>query len=166
MSRLARRAVIATKGGSAKVYSDFVAHITTLSAGASVGWGSSSGSSGAGSRTTTAAVATGLMFGTSWNSNFWIASTTCRVVQHGLPSEAEFNSQIASLRMMLLTTVDAGNGLPVGITRNGFTSSSDNTEPYPFYRCTQLLYWSGTDTGGSAFQMNPSTGTGPTPYTW
>lgn len=148
-----------------KTYAQFVTHITGLSTGVNT-WGGSVGGSGAGPRITTAAAATGAMYGTPWNSWAAMSAATCRVVQHALPSEAEFNAQIAAGRSILMQMVSVENQLLSGINRNGYTSLSEGTEGADAANCTQILFWSGTDTGGSAFSMNPSTGTGPTPYTW
>lgn len=163
MSRLARRAVIATKGGGGgtKTYADFVTHITGLSAGSN-SW---SGQTFSGNRLTTAAAVVGSMYGSPWSSTFYPSlSSTCRVVQHGLPSLTEFNAQVSLGRTMLMTTsVTAGFSF-FSLNRNGYTSLAGEFDEAG--SVTRILYWSGTDTGGSAFEMNPSTGTGPTPYTW
>lgn len=167
MSRMARRAVIATKGAGGPTYDEFVTHITGLATGGSIAWGGQAGA--AGSYRTTAAAATGSMYGTSWSGSFYLVdvggTTTCRLIQHGLPSLSEFEAQVAAGRQMFFGLSITSDGPLVATDRNGYLSLG-SAGSFSRGVCTQLLFWSGSDTGGSAFSMNPSTGTGPTPYTW
>lgn len=163
MSRLARRAVIATKGGGGgKTYAEFVTHITGLATGGVASW--SSINAEVGSYRTTAAGAAGQMYGSSWASFFLSDVAPCRLIQHGLPSAAAFNAQVAGGFQIFFRLAGAGDQTTFSaVNRNGYLSQAftDGT-PYPGFACDLILYWDGTQ----AQKMNPSTGTGPTPYTW
>lgn len=151
---------VSSGGGGGKTYAEFQAHIAVL-APTTRNW--SANSTGWGRRRTTAAAATGSMVGSSWLGSFSGATicTPCRVVQHGLPSEAEFNAQISAGREIYIEVVAGDDvGYP-SLNRNGYTSVSGLDDGSPD-KCVMLIYWD----GAQAQQMNPSTGTGPTPYTW
>lgn len=145
-----------------KTYAQFQAHIATL-APTSVAW---SGSSVNAARRTTAAAATGVMQGSSWGLSetgflTGAASQISRVVQHGLPSQAVFDAQVASGREIYLLMVDDGTTTSYGaVNRNGYTSAVFSGAATPCSICTDLIYWDGTQ----AQRMNPKLGTGPTPY--
>lgn len=161
-----RRVVV---GGveSGTPYAAFVAYITAQATGGARTWGTDA-SLGPGTYRTTAASAAGSLTGSSWASIFRTTFAPCRVAQHGLPDEATFNAQIAGARQMMFRTASDGERQTfTGLDRNGFTSSDYDGGPggeVPALACSLVLYWVGTDVGGAAFSMNPSTGTGPTPY--
>ena len=101
------------------------------------------------------------MRGSSWASVFTgtVESTPCRVVQHGLPSQAVFNDQIANGRQMFVR-ISAGTIQPyVGVARNGYTSGSWGEDTAPD-KCDEIIYWDGSQ----AMRMQPALGLGPTPY--
>ena len=144
-------------------YAQFQAHIATLADKGAIAWGNWT-DNGVGGYRTTAAAATGAMAGSSWNSSYeYVAnSVVARIVQHGLPSQAVFDAQVAAGREIFLrvatTTPDAA---VTGLARNGYTSTSNGAAVLRGL-CTELIYWDGTQ----AQRMVPSSGTGPTPYTW
>lgn len=145
-----------------KTYAEFVAHIDGRANLGFRAWSFSDGLS-AGGYTTTAAAATGTMYGTPWLSNMSVASTVCRIVQHGLPTEAAFNAQISGTRKIFFQ-ISAGPSVASfsGLNRNGYSSLSIGGGPFSSNVCAELLYWDGTQ----AQKMNPSSGAGPTPYDW
>lgn len=165
MSRLARRAVIATKGGGGgPTYAEFVTHITGLATSGEVLWGDFMDE---GSWLATASSSpTGTLNGTSWGpaaaGGYAGAADNAasRAFQHALPSQAVFNDQIASARKLFAKVEFVAPSAKVAVARNGYTSLARSSVQGRII--TQLLYWDGTQ----AQQMNPSTGTGPTPYTW
>lgn len=144
-------------------YDQFLTHITTLATSGVRTWENATLMSAGGYRTT-AGAAVGNMVGTSWNSTMASGDFTCRIIQHGLPSEAEFNAQIAGARAIFFRiTVTADKVSFVGLNRNGYASISfDDGTPYATRGCSEIIYWDGTQ----AQRMQPSLGLGPTPYTW
>lgn len=155
---------VANRGGgpAGKTYAEFQAHIAGLATSGSKNWNAFSTNWGA--WRVTAGAPVGSMVGSSWNSSFSGqdgGSTPCRVVQHGLPSQAEFNAQIAAGRMIFLRVVAGDDvGYP-SVTRNGYTSSSGGPDAFAD-KCSELIYWD----GAQAQRMQPALGLGPSPYTW
>ncbi len=141
-------------------YADFQAHIATLSVNGSVAWSSNPPGSPGNRKRTTAAAATGSMFGSSWLSTFDTFSTLARAIQHGLPSEAAFDAQVANGREIYFQLGDGGFGPYAGLDRNGYESASGGGGLDEALAVTDLIYWDGS----AAQRMNPSAGTGPTPY--
>lgn len=166
MSRVHRRGVVAGAGrAGGKTYAEFVAHITVLATSGTVSWsGQVSSSSTSSVVMTTCATATGTMTGGPWGDWFRRGSSvTCRVVQHCLPSEAEFNAQVASgLAVLLRISGDqtASDGF-LSINRNGYTSVA-NAATTQGKIVTELIYWDGT----RAQLMRPISASGPIPYDW
>lgn len=172
MSRLTRRGVLSGPKSAGKTYAQFQAHIATLPSLGFKAWGSASyGLSGAvgtaGSYIVRGFIGNeGVMAGTSWFDGsligaFTDASTnTGPTVIHGLPSLAEATNQKTNSYEVYVTVEVIATASRAGLTRNGFTSTS--TGFTADRKITKILYWDGTQ----AMQMNPSTGTGPTPYTW
>ncbi len=99
------------------------------------------------------------MDGTSWQSIIEGHAYVCRVVQHGLPDETVFNDQITNGRQIFVR-ISAGSvsGPFSSLNRNGYTSGSD---PGPAYcvTCPLILYWY----EDAAWQIDPSSGSAPTP---
>ena len=156
-----------TGGSAAKTYADFQAHITARATDGDRGW--SSAVTGAYAFfTTTAAPAPGAMYGTSWGGfggEFLGGSCAfCRVVQHGLPTEAVFNEQVAKGQKIFIQVQGVGTATYFySVTRNGYTSVEyDIPGGDTRMGVMELLYWD--DTLKQAFKMNPYAGTGPTPY--
>lgn len=150
-------------GEAAKTYPEFQAHVTALADLGFTPWAYSDGFI-AGGYITTAAAAQGSMIGTPWNSYMSTAITTCRVVQHGLSSEAVFNTQIAEARTIFFRIAIPGNAASyTGINRNGYLSQSFSSgTSYPYATCTEILAW----IDGAPMRMQPGLGLGPTPYNW
>ena len=140
-------------------YAAFQAHITALATNGVAGWASGVA---AGSFRTTAAAATGTMFNTTWGNRVYTGDTIARRVQHGLPSEAVFNDQVANGRMMFVRFSDGGDLFAAAsINRNGYTSSAyDDGLGYPSVWMEEIIYWDGT----SAWRITPRTAGSPTPY--
>lgn len=125
-------------------------------------------------RRTTAAAATGGLTGSSWGPSSAIGfgrgspNSICRIIQHGLPSEAVFNTQVSEGRgiYLLIENLDeTGTADPAVVTRNGFTSSSA-TDVFTS-KCTKIIYWDSSKAAGQEpRQIDPSTGSADTLYTW
>ncbi len=151
---------ILAAGLQSRTYAEFQAHIATL-APTSRPWGFYTD---AGAIRTTAATPVGEMDGSPWLQRMDIGGTRlpapCRIVQHGLPSEAEFYAQIAAGREIFFRLNVNPGGSAAARNRNGFMSTAGsnvfNTD------CPELIYWD----GAQAQRMRPSLGLGPTPYTW
>lgn len=159
-----RRVVVG--GSAAKTYAAFQAHIATLATGGAKAWGALTSGYVDGAYTTTAAAEAGTMRGSPWSnrsvqSNSW---APCRVIQHGLFSNADFLAQIAAGRDIFFRMAVAGDVNEVfAYARNGYTSLGlSGAGPYPVLSCPEIIYWDGTQ----AQRMQPSLGLGPTPYTW
>lgn len=149
-----------TGAGSDDEYARFLAHITALATDGERAWG---GQSPTGRYITTASSPTGIMYGSSWSSAFFSAAAVARFIQHGLPSEAVFSDQVASGRKIYFVTVYAGTFTSLtGQNRNGYLSlSAVEDEGLDSLYCNRILYWF----DGAAWEVTPSTGAGPTPYT-
>lgn len=155
-------------GGSAITpYEAFVAYITAQATGGARTWGTDAGI-GPGTYRTTALAAAGSLTGSSWMKIFRTTFAPCRLVQHGLPDQTVFNTQISDARQLLFRTVSDGERQTFSaLDRNGFTSGAFDGGPggeVPALTCDLVLYWVGTDAGGSAFTVSPLLGTGPTPF--
>ena len=168
MSRLTRRVAVKARpaGGGAKTYAEFQAHIATLATNGAKSWTSAVNTNG--SFMTTVGAASGGLAGSPWSAQFrrgtdagaTSAASLTRVVQHGFPSEAVFNSQSGQ---DIFVRIDYSSTGPVtGLTRNGYASYSSATGADRMI-CSMLLYYVA---GEGAFAMNPYGGSGPTPYTW
>jgi len=152
---LAFRPVIGSASGPpAKTYTDFQAHIATLATS-----GVEGGFNNPGSWRYTLSAPTAGMAGSSWLQQYLPNADTRRVIQHACPSQVVFDALVAAGREVFFVVIDSGTTAPVALNRNGFLSSGD-PEVYPSRAMTSFIYWDGTQ----AQQMNPSTGTGPTPY--
>jgi hypothetical protein len=86
-------------------------------------------------------------------------SSPCRIIQHGLPSQAEYNAQVAAGREIYFQMVAGSVGPYPALARNGYTSDAGGSDASPD-KCVKIIYWD----GAKAQQMDPSTGAGPTPY--
>jgi hypothetical protein len=173
MSRVHRRGVIAGPkgGGTTKTYAEFQAHIATLATGGSLLWNNLTATAGSYRITSpTVAEAPNLgvgLAGTTWGpasangysrSNSWVFAAAA----HGFPSSGVKDAQMAGALEIFITIITvAGTGNVDAVSRNGVTSAA-LTGRSDRQTMSVILYWDGTQ----AQQMNPSTGTGPTPYTW
>ena len=158
-----RRVVAGGGAALAKTYADFQAHIATLATNGIAAWG---GTQAAAGKFRTIASPSGALTlnGSSWTSCFFSGGNAARIVQHGLPSEAEYNRQTTNSLEIYINNVSAGSRVDFpGRARNGYTSTSYNDgTSYQSLEMTELIYWDGTQ----AQRMQPSLGLGPTPYTW
>lgn len=160
-----RRVVVGSPAAAVPTYAEFQAHIATLAVNGSV-----AGSyvyndlpEGTARRfVVTGLASSGAMFGSSWIAAFG-GGALSRVIQHGLPNEATFTDQVSNGREVYVSlTANADYPAFSAVNRNGYTSVPRGAALDEACSCVSLIYW----TPGGVFQMNPSTGTGPTPYTW
>lgn len=152
---------------SPKTYPDFVAHISTLASSGVIAWGAAVSMEGAPKAyRTTAASPAGNMAGSSWLTNFRSAGANlaapARIVQHGLPSEGEFNAQVLAGRQIFFAVENGtvGSSFP-SVTRNGFTST-EVLASTGRVRCRRLIWWA----EDQAWECDPYAGTAPQPYNW
>lgn len=168
MSRVHRRGVIAgPRAAGAKTYAEFVAHITGLATGGSLAFNGDAPSGGSSLAYTVDADSTssgGVMTGSPWLSTYRRAGTRTvrRIVQHSLPSEAEFDNQRTnSLKLLIRLEDTAGATSLPALARNGYTSTSYSGGSTPTAGVSEVLYWS-----TQPMKMQPSLGLGPAPYDW
>lgn len=149
------RALLRTSAAVAiATYAEYQAAIAALTA-TTAAWGSGPGGTGDTTYRTTAAADTGSMSGSSWISVF--IGTVAKVVQHGLPSQAEYNAQIAAGRELLLRQVAVTSAPTPALDRNGYLSTTGVSSP----RSLQFLaFW----TPAGPMKMNPYLGLGPVPW--
>lgn len=156
-------------GSSKNPYDAFVQHITARATSGLVAWGGRMDTyyynNPALVLITAGPTDTGIMAGTTWGGGGVIGGTSmAKAIRHGLPSEAEFNAQMANGLKMFASISYVGELTSfLGTTRNGFTASSYNTdEPQSGYVMTELVFWS----AGQAWKMIPSSTNGPNPYSF
>lgn len=137
-------------------YADFVTYVNANSAGGVLGWTSFIGTNG--TYRTTAAALGGSMNGSSWGQSF-LSATPCRLTQHGLPSQAEHNSQISNGGLILFRVIN-GFSDTASLNRNGYTSGGEDGTGKG---CDLLEYWDFATS--QAKRMNPNATTGPTVFT-
>lgn len=149
-------------GGSAKTYIDFQAHIATLATDGSVGWNSTATTT-VGVYRTTAAAATGGMTGSPFypEAAYGLNSAVARIIQHSMPDQTAFNLLVSGGLEVLFQVATKSAGACAAVDRNGFLSSAQASGTRR--ACPRVLYYVN---GVGAFEIDPSTGTGPTPYTW
>lgn len=143
-------------GPVAKTYADFQAHIIATYP-TTVAWASEAAS--VADYRTTAAAATGTMQGSPYLISYRSAAT-CRVVQHGLPSFAVFSEQVAGGKQVVIRQIASADTSAPAVDRNSFLSS-DVAGGGGYWKCDRVIYF---DDALGPMQVNPSTGTGPTPY--
>lgn len=165
MSRLTRRVALKPKAAAGKTYAEFVAHITALAVDGARDWASQASWAADLAHITTAGAAAGDMYGTSFNASFrgvGTPSAISRVVQHGLPSEADFTQQTTNgwIVFVRTTTGSAPSGF-ASLSRNGYASLSSSSTTGP-RACIELIRWNGFQ----AMKSNPSIGGAETEYTW
>lgn len=149
-----------------KTYAEFLAKVTADATSGTRAWNAVSALS-VGSYITVCATETGTLTGSPWQSvflgNTGGAPAICRVVQHGLPSQAVFNAQVAAGRTVFVQ-VDTGVTPPgyISLDRNGYTSLANATTVGP--RVVPVLRWYDDVLG--PLESNPSTGAAPVPFSW
>lgn len=152
-------------GVAGRTYADWVTEANRLATGGLIGWNSGVNTVSAnGTFKTTASTPTNGMTGSSWLSAYKYEDITgiCRVIQHGLPSQVVFDSQVSEGRDLVISVVSGGNMSFSSLTRNGFTSQAGSTAPSVF--CFKLMWWDSAT--GKVMQNDPSSGTSPTEYVW
>lgn len=112
----------------------------------------------------TESIAADTLYGSSWLSTWRLQSGlsyTSRLIQHALPSEAEFNLQRAAGRMVLIEFGSVGTAEPaLSRDRNGFLSTADGVQ----LRTVPLIAWH-DEAAQQVLMSNPYLGTDPVPYT-
>lgn len=156
-------------GSSKNPYDAFVQHITARATSGQVGWGGRMDTyyynNPANVLITAGQTGTGSMIGTTWyGGGVTGSSAIARAVQHGLPSEAEFNAQmVGGLKMFAAIMPNGAQYSFPGLIRNGYSAQSYNTdEPQTGYLLTELVYFS----AGQAWRMRPYQASGPAPYSF
>ncbi len=154
---------------SGRTYEDWVAHVITRTTGGAKTWPNDTFGSGQGLFRTTAdngSLSSSGMDSTPWGAGGGVFSRTsriARIVQHALPSEAEFNAQRAAGRVILLQIVtESGAIFGNAYARNGYTSGDYFDEPYG-KNCTLAAWWDGAT--GIPMMSNPAASGAPSPYT-
>lgn len=155
-----------TGGIPGKTYAEFVAHVTARAVNGVLNWNALTNID-AGNYTTTAAdVGSSFMTGSSWNAKFSGGGAqtrgAARVVQHGLPTQAAFNDQVSSGRVLFLAISSATPAFPAALNRNGYLSLADDVNNIANRVCTEIIRWDGF----KAWTSNPSIGGAETEYTW
>lgn len=104
------------------------------------------------------------LYGSSWNSSFALnAGNIARAIQHGLPSQAIFDAQIADGREMFVRLAVVSNRTLTALLRNGYQSEgSDGATETRAVQMTELIFNDGSQT----WRMTPNTGGGPTAYSF
>jgi hypothetical protein len=76
-----------------------------------------------------------------------------------------FEEQVARGREIFLEVSNAsGSFVSPSVDRNGYVSLASSSGTHR--KLLRLIVCVGDDTTGSAIEMQPSLGLGPTPYTW
>jgi len=149
------RALLRTSAAVAiATYAEYQAAIAALT-GSTSAWATSLPGSSGTSRTT-AAADTGSMSGSSWLSALQSA-TTAKVVQHGLPSSAEYASQISAGREIIMREAAITSAPTPALDRNGYLSNTGTNS-------TRSLQFLGFWTPAGSMKMNPYLGLGPVPW--
>lgn len=141
-----------------KTYADFVAYVNALPTFVA-NWGSGSFQT-TGLYKTTAGSPSGTMWGSSWMSRLTSDSAPCRLIQHGLPSEAVFYDQVANGRLILFDLLTGFSNATGAVNRNGYWSSAYTD--FPTVEVRLIRYWDGF----RVVDVNPFAGTGPVPFVW
>lgn len=128
-----------------KTYADWVTHVNAQAATNRV-WSDAGRivhNAGLNKTTATTATPSGDMFSTTFASPFFYSATPCRMVQHALPSQTEFNNQRSGGRIILYQVDVAGtaDGL-YSYTRNGYTSLGETGYgPYDMRAMSEISWW-------------------------
>lgn len=140
----------------AKTYADFLAYITALAVGGSTPWDTLGVP--AGIVRSTPISTTSVLRGSPWLARVGFAnSNMAGVAQHSAPTQAVFDAIVAG-GFECLFEIAASTGTTVALDRNGLLSTAGSSATGR--TVSKFVYWDGS----SAWEMNPSTGTGPTPY--
>lgn len=157
--------IMAAGVNAGPTYEDFLEHITSLATDGEV----QNGNTVPGTNLDVKVLLNGdsmNMFGSPWNTQFSGGNEVTQymsVARHSLPSEAEWNAQRANLRRVYVKIRYINySATYLSVDRNGYQSQGITFYEFVPLSVTDFLFWDGT----KAMRMNPSAGTGPTPYTW
>lgn len=158
--------------GPSVSYAQWVTQATAM-ASIEVNWAYGTFGGSAGRRRVTCGSPGGYMTGTPWasaNGFVYLEHVVSRVAQHCFPTEAIFNEQCASGRVVVL---GFRYGTPkfsvAGLNRNGYNApgrtADPEYEPNGFETVFLDEFWY-YDPELGPMKMLPSSGLGPSPYTW
>lgn len=141
-------------------YAEFSDHLATLG-GTPIAWGDTL-PVGGNLLIQAANEDVGVMSGTSYG-RYYRAASACRMVQHGLPSEAIYTQQKTGARLLFAVTASQSSVTGyAGLNRNGYESLGSSITTF-WAMATRLIYW---DDDLGAMECNPNAMTDPVPYTW
>lgn len=163
---------ILSAGAGGRTYDDWVAHVTDRSGSNLAYWNNQNNAPSVFRVRADSSTLTGSMFGSPFlggpNTGFYgfAGTTTCRLIQHCLPSEDAFEQQRANSGWMILVQGSSSfRMLAQGTARNGFTSVTQYYDPDGAdCRTVATLGWWDFSTQ-TALMNSPMAGTGPVPYT-
>lgn len=156
--------ILASGSSAPRTYEEWLSHITARATGGAISWTGLVNIDPGLFTTQSAAPGPSYMNGSPWLSKFAgggaVTRGCARVVQHGLPSQAVFDAQIASARVLFLSISAATASPPVALNRNGYLSIGDEFSNTANRLCTEVSYWH----DGAPWTTNPNAGSGPIPY--
>lgn len=158
--------ILAAGAGISVPYATWLAYVTAKPGVTARAWRSSNVVASGLYRVTCNAtddISTDTLYGSSWVSTFRLQSGlsyTSRIVQHALPSEAQFNAQRTAGKVVLMEMSAVSTAEPaLSRNRNGFVSTADGLQQ----RTIPMIAWH--DEGLQQVMMsNPYLGTDPVPY--
>lgn len=150
------------RAASGPTYEQYQAHIAQRATNGVRAWFANLAVAGSYTSTAGAVQPSWYMYGSPWAGRIFggagISGITARMLQHGLPSEAEFNNQIANgFDIFWRTTLFATNRALQSYTRNGFQSGAGT---YDAFYLEEIVFWDGE----KPMQMLPRLGQGPVSY--
>lgn len=153
--------------GALKTYADWVTQAAVL-APTTVVW---TNTIQAGTFRTTAATASGDMRGSTWNNVDGVDAGTggnavARCMQHAFPTQAPFDENVTSGRVIVFTSVNSGT-FPASfaaVNRNGYLSLESNPAAGGGRIVNNVKFWD--QALGKVMQGDPSTGGPFTEYVW
>jgi hypothetical protein len=110
-------------GGNAKTYADFAAYANGMSATNYAGTTATYSYSGW-ARVNSGLAESGTMWGSSWADYYTYDSTLNRVIQHAMPSYAEFQNQVSNSAIVMLQVYPTSDTATNSVSRNSYTSNS------------------------------------------
>ncbi len=135
-----------------------------LATGGPKTWGTNWAAAGlTGSFSTRAAAAAGSMYGSPYLSQFSDQTgTPCRLVQHGVSTEAIFNEIVADTGLVQFEVAPTTNGALVALNRNGYLSLADGGGSNTRIRCSVIRAW--IPSLNMVMEFYPFSGAAPQPY--
>lgn len=148
-------------GAQGPTYAQYQAQIAALAVDGALPWATNSTKPTGKWRSTAGALGAANLWGSPWMSYFAHDSSTARMVQHGVDTQAVFDAIMAGGFEVYFEIVDIGvQPSFTSQSRNGFTSA--NYTEYPARRCVDMIIWDGSQ----ALRGNPFAGTPFTSYSW